>query len=506
MDLSFVETLADSSSFGLKGWLYKPSISKLSSPLSPPFSHLVLSMDALSLISLNHKNILFPLRSGPVIHRLPVEILVEVFLFCQAPLLLSRVCSSWRRIALQTPALWTRLVMEVSFDDTWEVPEQHTQAASYWFSHAGSHLVDLVVRADTDYPSLHAGPNARYFADFMMELVWPRAERIRSLRLSFEGMYDICCLLQYQDDEDTLPHHVWNFPHLEYLTIDLDTFNVDGVELTALRSVPKLHTVVLGCVILSKEFDIHLPWAQLTSLTIEDIEEPLFPVLMAQCLALQTGCFSIRDTDFKEELPAVDATLTRLTTFTIHSVNEFNPSVLDGIHFPALNNFSLFLMQRIDDFVWKASEHMFRQLASITTLSLGEHITAPDMINILRATENVTTFKVEVEDGHGEVLKALTLVGGSGNGEVLLPKLGVVHVRECPRSHSEPFAVIAFVEMVASRSPGDVEAWGVAPLRDVWVGILPYPSTLKADVDAVLKEWGHKTDMPQVRYEEYQWY
>ena len=460
--------------------------------------------------------------SGCLVHRLPIEILAQIFMFClslrmpllgnrapsasgnQVPLLLCHVCSSWRQIALQTRALWTSLVMEISLEDTWEVPERHSQVASHWFSQAGSHLVDLVVRSDVNPESdtsFHV-PDNRYLVDFMMQLVRPRVERIRSLHLSFQGLYDICCLLQFQDDEDVLPHHVWSFPNLEYLTLKLGIYVVEGVELTALQSLPKLHTVVLSSIIISHEGDIHLPWAQLTSLTIHDIDAPIFRILVAQFVALETGCFSIRDPDFEEELPTVNVTLTRLTTFIIYYVNDFAPSILDGIHFPALDNLTLFL----NNSVWTAPEHIFRQLASITTLSLGEHIAALDMINILRAANNVTKFQVEVEDGHGEVLKALTLTRESENQEVLLPKLRVMHVRTCPRSDSEPFAVVAFVEMVASRSPSGVEAFGVAPLREVCLAIPEYSDMLVAEVDALLEQWAHKADMPQVRYEDYEEY
>ncbi|KAJ7022722.1 hypothetical protein C8F04DRAFT_1137129 [Mycena alexandri] len=63
----------------------------------------------------NHKALLSPLR------RLPLDIIQEIFLACipthrncvmsasEAPVLLGRICSSWRAIALSTPRLWSRL-------------------------------------------------------------------------------------------------------------------------------------------------------------------------------------------------------------------------------------------------------------------------------------------------------------------------------------------------------------------------------------------------------------
>lgn len=100
--------------------------------------------------------------SNGSIHRLPVEILAEIFLFClipktlplsslpsvcssRAPLLLCHVCSSWRRVALQTPALWTTFTIEVFPEDTLVVPERHSEAASCWFSRSKCHLIDLEI-------------------------------------------------------------------------------------------------------------------------------------------------------------------------------------------------------------------------------------------------------------------------------------------------------------------------------------------------------------------------
>ena len=156
--------------------------------------------------------------------------------------------------------------MEVSVEDTLVVPERHSRAASYWFSQAGCHPIDLVVLPYIDPslpdPMMHMCGNEKYFANFMIKLVRPRAERIRRLLLGFRDLYDSCCLLQYQDNADDLPHHFWGFPNLEYLTLNLHLdYRVDGAELTALESLPKLHIVVLNYVMLSNDLNIHLPWS-----------------------------------------------------------------------------------------------------------------------------------------------------------------------------------------------------------------------------------------------------
>ena len=96
---------------------------------------------------------------------------------------------------------------------------------------------------------------------------------------------------------------------------------VESAELTVLQSMPKLHTVVINDSILSYELLIHLPWVQLTSLTINSIEESVFRFLMTQCTALETGYFSTGERD-PEEQSAIDVTLERkkLSIFTSSTI------------------------------------------------------------------------------------------------------------------------------------------------------------------------------------------
>ena len=450
---------------------------------------------------------------GQAVDRLPVEILSYIFLLClpiktsgfptlaspkEAPLSICHVSSSWRQVALQTSALWTSLVMKVSPEDSLLVPERYSQVTSFWFSQAGNRLIDLGVTCGDPI----AG-DGRFSANFMILLVQPREERIRSLYLSLEDFGDLCDFLQYQDEEDTVSPHIWNFPNLEYLTLGFSFYFPEHTVLSVFQSMPKLHIVTINDVTFSTELEIHLPWAQLTSLTIHTISETLFRILHTKCPALETGCFTIDDMNFDAELPTIDVTLTRLTTFAIHFSIPSDPTIFHGIQYPALDNLTLNLPHHTNNPFWIEPEHLFRQLAPITTLSLGGHNTS-DMISILRETKNVTTFTVEFENEHEDVLRAMTL--GGEDEEDLLPKLSVLRVQVCFRHCCGSFAVAAFVEMVASRSFSCAAPLGVAPLQEVWVGVPVNAKTLKVDLDAVLGEWAHKTDMPLVRYEERKMY
>ncbi|KAF8335203.1 hypothetical protein F5887DRAFT_989397, partial [Amanita rubescens] len=69
------------------------------------------------------KRVARELHSVPLINQLPCEILAEVFWNCvsettwmscaSAPLLLCRVCSSWRALALATPKIWTTIRINI---------------------------------------------------------------------------------------------------------------------------------------------------------------------------------------------------------------------------------------------------------------------------------------------------------------------------------------------------------------------------------------------------------
>ncbi|KAF8200068.1 hypothetical protein K438DRAFT_1823155 [Mycena galopus ATCC 62051] len=89
--------------------------------------------DALGAYVDAHRILISPLR------RLPVDVIEEIFMAClpthrncvmsaqEAPVILGRICSSWRTISLSTPSLWSRLhIAEPSFPPT----AKHTSAAS----------------------------------------------------------------------------------------------------------------------------------------------------------------------------------------------------------------------------------------------------------------------------------------------------------------------------------------------------------------------------------------
>ncbi|KAJ7051958.1 hypothetical protein C8F01DRAFT_1173825, partial [Mycena amicta] len=92
-----------------------------------------------------------------------------------APLLLRRVCRTWRHLALRTPQLWTGLSI-----DTSKLPESLQDSAAFrnfvaeWFSRAGS------------LPLSFSASGSQGFAKMSLavEVIDPFKDRIQTLRLA----------------------------------------------------------------------------------------------------------------------------------------------------------------------------------------------------------------------------------------------------------------------------------------------------------------------------------
>lgn len=101
--------------------------------------------------------------NSTTIHSLPTELLQEIFRRClrkhpimdaaEPPLLLGRVCSSWRSISLQAPELWASLHLVIPRSIPYpesqpELYEQMRTGFEYWLEHLGALPLDLSLRAE----------------------------------------------------------------------------------------------------------------------------------------------------------------------------------------------------------------------------------------------------------------------------------------------------------------------------------------------------------------------
>ncbi|KAJ7646525.1 hypothetical protein FB45DRAFT_890683 [Roridomyces roridus] len=98
--------------------------------------------------------------------RLPPDVIREIFVAClptdrnavmsaqEAPLLLARISSAWRHIALTTPRLWSSLHIPVEF--VLEKPEQRIPAVSLWLQRSGVRPISLSLSFTSECEGLDA--------------------------------------------------------------------------------------------------------------------------------------------------------------------------------------------------------------------------------------------------------------------------------------------------------------------------------------------------------------
>ncbi|KAF9042249.1 hypothetical protein BJ165DRAFT_1529684 [Panaeolus papilionaceus] len=148
--------------------------------LSLVLGRVLMRRDALKKNLEAYRPILSPIR------RLPPDILGEIFYHSlathrnpsmhasEAPLLLTRVCRSWKAVAVSTPKLWSRLYIpfpyhfrrrfenlgadEIDIDEREHIFNLRLEALDVWLDRSGAHPLSLSMKcSDTKLP--HESPN-----------------------------------------------------------------------------------------------------------------------------------------------------------------------------------------------------------------------------------------------------------------------------------------------------------------------------------------------------------
>ncbi|KAJ7066313.1 hypothetical protein C8F01DRAFT_1365868 [Mycena amicta] len=236
------------------------------------------------------------------IHNLPAELVARIFVHClpllpdptaltsvcklssqRAPLLLTRVCGLWRLIALRTPALWSTITLEL-FSPTQGLDEM----LAFWLANGREHPLDLYMhyrqRLTTDrVPSLLAA-SAKRWRDVDLFL-HPTA--LAALSAAAEAS----SVAEYGHEQESFV----DLPQLRRLSLGCLPSSAGGqdpVPITFFTSAPLLTDVAL-VKISPVPARVVLPWAQLTSFSIEcpDVRASLSVLRLAP--ALQHLCIQI---------------------------------------------------------------------------------------------------------------------------------------------------------------------------------------------------------------------
>ncbi|KAJ7160057.1 hypothetical protein C8R46DRAFT_1285376 [Mycena filopes] len=147
---------------------------------------LVEERTSLAVYVADYKALISPAR------RVPPEIIQEIFLACipthrncamsssDAPLLLGRICSSWRSISLSTPRLWTKLHF---VQPNLRLPAakiriaQHLESAKMWLARSGQWPLSISLQVQDD-PQMIGGPPPPLFLAEILPLAsrWKHIE------------------------------------------------------------------------------------------------------------------------------------------------------------------------------------------------------------------------------------------------------------------------------------------------------------------------------------------
>ncbi|KAF7341966.1 hypothetical protein MVEN_01783100 [Mycena venus] len=160
--------------------------------------------DAVSAFVEAHKALASPLR------RLPLDLIQEIFMAClptnrncvmsaiEAPVLLGRICSSWRNISLSTPRLWSRLhVVEPTrpYNVTSGIYEtkvaQRLEVASTWLQRSGMCPLSISLESNLDHgitPPLSPQPSFTPSPDLFLNALISFSPRWQNIRLSIPAV------------------------------------------------------------------------------------------------------------------------------------------------------------------------------------------------------------------------------------------------------------------------------------------------------------------------------
>ncbi|KAJ7502549.1 hypothetical protein B0H11DRAFT_642517 [Mycena galericulata] len=382
--------------------------------------------------------------------RLPADIVREIFTAClpadrnavlsaqEAPLILCRICSAWRNIALTTPTLWASLHIPVDF--VWAEKRVREPAVAQWLQLSGACPVSLsVATVGRDHWSIHQRP----FQASLWKLLGTSSNRWYNLEISTLG-------------EEAVPG-----------LVDLQTPILKSLEITARASllrqinlfrVPSLRAVRLhsqGPELLD-EFLLDLPffWDRLTHISLDSTgpESSLqgvslyrVLVLLRRCPQLVSFSFGASTADHWVDSNSAPVSLPRLTSFIM-----FEPHVLEALVVARLlKHLSMPELRRLDIPTYSSRVFDGHILSSIATTSphlesllidMGS-FTHDSILETLRCLSNLTkitasfpswSYSDPTTDVRAEHLFVLLTPDVEDWSTTVCPGLQELEIKNCP--------------------------------------------------------------------------
>jgi len=402
-----------------------------------------------------HRGLLSPLRRGLI----PMDILQEIFLSClpidhdsiicnkEAPVLLTQVCSSWRRIALNTPLLWASIYIPVPYTGMGD----HQAAMDLIMANRVNAVREWLKRSQ-DCPlsfTLDSDRAVQYGAD-LLNLLLPESTRWQRVDMAM-AQHHISMVMRLDPRKTPLLRSIRirntrrtgglaeGMGSEEYLS-QFSLFQSTNLRTLSIVDLP-VNSATLP-----------LNWSELSHLSLDQNVGPLdiFQILgmLKACIRLRSfqlivpiynnatateNSLSFKITDSLVSLPF-------LTNFSVvlssvrYDVPYPGPTIFDSIELPVLDDVK---------FIWRHYSGGPPPLLSflrnhgrtVTKLSANTHLfSQEDLISCLRCCPDLLELSIEDAPGVRRLGDAMIinyhflkrLSAASSTGEILCPQLQIL--------------------------------------------------------------------------------
>ncbi|KAJ7583304.1 hypothetical protein C8J56DRAFT_953604 [Mycena floridula] len=456
------------------------------SRLTAVIDKLVLEREALQRNVASYKAILAPIRL------LNDDILREIFIHClsvnkaavitDAPLLLGRICRSWRELALSTPALWASIRVDFSHFLDFPRAQQLCQEAQIWLARSGT--CPLTIRVEW---SMFRDGSQDLAMDFI-KLLTTNSTRWRSIEITapFEWLFSLASLSETDAprlEKFRLMAMYRPDPAEENLWQSLDILGGEQLRDLGLHCSPSQNILTLT----SK-----VNFGQLTRLDLY-AELVIYADILRRCPNLVTCRMSIansRDPGIDNASGFEPLTLLHLSSLTIVYYPS-HPAVdailfetfFSNLNLPHLTSFS----QTLGSYSLFSWLHLGRtSTIENLTLSLAD-LRDESILNHLRTSTSLKWLRINAWCSHGadEQLTGIDtlrrLMATNTAGSMLCPSLGVLELQNF--SFSDDF----FVELVRNRA-ALVDADGIAHLKVVHADFFRFQDDVDVQVISQLED------------------
>ena len=197
-------------------------------------------------------------HSSPISLLIPPEILTQIFFHCmpceqfpipshnEAPLLLTRISSYWRTLAINTPDLWS------AFHINYKDPAEDIPGTNLWLKRSTNRPLSLSLAIDFGEQSQQA----------ILDALCRHSNRWKHVRIDFRHLY---CPPMYSLDiaEDSIPQ----LATFEFHARDISSTNLSPI-IRLLKTAPKLREVTWVDDLADTDMLLELPLSQLTRLSL----------------------------------------------------------------------------------------------------------------------------------------------------------------------------------------------------------------------------------------------